>query len=127
VAVTSEPVERTVLLARASHIVVRFQGDEEALRHAPRFVGISAVALSGDPGWRARTAAGDLPWIGASCNTTRGDEPRARLKARPGRYRIRIGVSDDGKLHAEPSSPSEVDVEVPQGGEAEVVLELPRG
>jgi hypothetical protein len=110
-------VGRTVLLERASWIVVRIAGmerPEDALH-------LAAVALAGgDPGWAFRTLDGGRP-MAISRVEPESRPPVFRFKARPGRYHLRLILAGTYTFSTARLS-REVEVEVPAGGEATVDL-----
>ena len=109
-------LERSVALAPASWMLVDLDPPGVAGEHAI----LALVTSGGDPGWPHRSRREDLPVAGAQFSGT-----PVRIKIRPGAYRIRFEVKES---HA--TSPDlavrELDIVVPQGGEAAIRLDLDR-
>ena len=115
-------IEMTVLLDRASWIVVRLDGRA----FAEEGYELAAVALAGpDPGWTLRALDGGRPVI-LDRQYPRDGAPEFRLNTRPGRYRIRIEVARSWtELRDPPRATGEFDIEVPPAGEVAVDLPAP--
>ena len=118
VRVENDALERTLRLETASWIVVSLAspGTGETL-------GLFATVLSGpDPGWRLSSVEGDHPAETAGADAESA-EPIFRLKARPGRYRIRFAIRTEEMTLKESLFAEEREVEVPPAAEVSVRLD----
>jgi len=118
IVVTDGPFEREILLAPASWIVIELAGVADASRDHH----VTATLLSGsDPAWPYTSLEG------RNCihGRTGGMGSEIRLKTRPGRHGIRFEVSSPYR-NSPPVLTRDLEVDVPEGAEVPILLELPR-